>query len=488
MKTNYISAILAGMLAIASVQACQEKEGPDSGLTQCLSPAQLSCDVTNLDVKFSWTVSKDAEEYNLVIASDEAFETVVKSVVVAPEEVPYTVTLDEGEYYFKVQATAEKLEPSNWSVYENVVVVEDTTPAVDLSASATANCYIVSKAGKYKFKPTQGATSAAVEGIAEVVILWETSTEDETATLAANSVIANVSYKDGYIEFATPKTFKPGNALIAAKTEVRKETDATTGETVEKQDVLWNWHIWLTSEPVTDVQVSGGLVLMDRNLGELSATARTSMLYQWGRKDPFPGLSGNGKKVAVAGELTTLRGGSGSLDWLIMNPTKLNGQLSDGEAKSCHASWTETTMWGTGADKTQYDPCPAGYKVPYPVEGDITDAVNDIAKTRFAGFSGMTFNSANGVFELGSAKFAATGCYLLNTISPSVASSDIQESGSAYLWTAYYKNKRLAGCLRVANETAGVSATYWSKSGDKTSQYHSKYNAYAVRCEKMAAN
>ena len=472
MKANYILAALVSMLPV--FQACHEKpeENVEIELKQCLTPAQLAYDITGMDVAFSWTVAKDAESYNLVIASDPACVTVVESVAVAPEDVPYAVELAEGEYYFKVQAIAGGKDPSNWAIYDGMVKVEDNAPAIDLSAAATANCYVVNTAGKYKFRSNKANTSTAIEGITDVVILWETSTEDETATLAPNSVIAKVSYKDGYIEFATPKTFKPGNALIAAR-NITMGTDETTGEAVEKIRILWSWHIWLTSEPIADVTV-GDIVLMDRNLGELSASARTSMLYQWGRKDPFPGSYGNAKKVAVAGEQTTARGSS--IKSYAENPTVLSGRILTDGADFIHKDLADLDLWGTGDDKTEQDPCPAGYKVPHAG----TDTSNDISKTPFAALSGLTFNS--GVFTLGSASFSQTGCYLLNTISPSVGSADLLiEENTCYLWTASRNAKRQGGCIRISEG----SAAYWIKNKDAEAPYQAKNNAFAVRCQKM---
>jgi hypothetical protein len=118
---------------------------------------------------------------------------------------------------------------------------------------------------------------------------------------------------------------------------------------------------------------------MDRHLGATSGTAADGVAtfglhYQWGRKDPFPGAN-----TATGGErtiYTSISDGTSATyvisketaakayDWSIQNPTTFVAN---------NASWfntpTPTTTdnrWGhiEGSDKSIYDPCPAGYRVP----------------------------------------------------------------------------------------------------------------------------
>ena len=111
------------------------------------------------------------------------------------------------------------------------------TVSTDLSASGTANSYIVSEAGSYKFTPTKGNSSESVGSIATAEVLWETFGTDVTPNVG--DLIKSVLYKDGYIAFQTADTFKDGNAVIAAK-----DVDG---------NILWSWHIWLTDEPQEQV-------------------------------------------------------------------------------------------------------------------------------------------------------------------------------------------------------------------------------------------
>ncbi len=492
MKQNYLSSLVIVMMMTLGLFSCQKPapEGEET-LTQCLTPTSLSCTVNEYEASFSWTATKDAESYNLVIAKDADFSTTVEAVTVDPEDLPYVTTLEEGEYYFKVQATSSTLDPSNWAVCETVVnVVGDTRPATDLSAAATANCYIVSAAGKYKFKPTKGCTAESVGEITKVQLLWETSVEDADAALAVNSVISKVALdSDGNIEFSTPKNLKSGNAVIAA-ISVTKETDATTGLEVDKETVLWSWHIWLTSDPIADVTVSEGFVLMDRNIGELSASARTSMLYQWGRKDPFPGTVGSSKKVAVAGVATTSRTDNASVDYSIKNPTVLGAaktEYTDGKAQSVHADYY-VRLWGEDVkDKTQHDPCPAGYKVPWAFEGGVSGIKTDnkIENTRFAALAGLTY--ADNAFSMATPaiSFYGTGFYNFSGGADAPVSAELQMSTDSFtLWTATCRvadKKRSAGCIH--GSAAGVE--FIVSVNDNAVKYNGRAAAYPIRCEKM---
>ena len=55
----------------------------------------------------------------------------------------------------------------------------DTDGFRNLSATGTANCYIVSSAGRYKFRPTMG-NSDEIPDIHSVEVLWESFGTDET--------------------------------------------------------------------------------------------------------------------------------------------------------------------------------------------------------------------------------------------------------------------------------------------------------------------
>ena len=226
------------------------------------------------------------------------------------------------------------------------------TNAKDLS-SLQANSYVITAPGAYKFPALKGNSADAAGNVFGAEIVWESYNNAEEVT--ANSVIAAVDFEDNWIYFQTPEALKPGNALIAAL-DVNKK-------------IIWSWHIWVPkTEITTNTYGLYNKELMDRNLGALVAAKAGEatpvesfgLTYQWGRKDPFvgPAATSGSANATVAGTALSAAAGQISLGESIANPTVL-GHMDD-------ADWItapDNTLW-QDAEKTIYDPCPAGYKVP----------------------------------------------------------------------------------------------------------------------------
>ncbi|MBO5419453.1 MAG: hypothetical protein J6A22_05145 [Bacteroidales bacterium] len=230
----------------------------------------------------------------------------------------------------------------------------DMSAAVNLSTTKTANCYIVSQAGLYKFRTVKGNSSTSVGNIASCSILWETlGTYDAPKPL---ELISAVCYRDNFIAFKTADTFKEGNALIAAK-------DASG-------NILWSWHIWLTDQPKGQVYKNNAGTMMDRDLGATSCTylndtSDDGLYYQWGRKDPF--YMWSYKSTIASSPYVSSDSTYGTIEYATANPTTFI------TGNSLNADWyyTDTdkmgytTRWTTSdQDKSIYDPCPAGWRVP----------------------------------------------------------------------------------------------------------------------------
>ena len=224
----------------------------------------------------------------------------------------------------------------------------------DLSANGTANSYIVNKYGIYSFDATvKGNSTNKVEGTpTSAVVLWETRNTTEAITVG--SVITDVTFENGRVKFTTSESVNPGNALIAVK-----DADGI---------ILWSWHIWVVDynpEIMNDVYPSGAVV-MDRDLGALSNGSdiqANGLLYQWGRKDPFMGVGGNNLPAATAPakavKYEKTSAAKGTLAYVEIIPQVM--LYSDANWKD----WMYTpnnTLWSE--EKTLYDPCPSGWKVP----------------------------------------------------------------------------------------------------------------------------
>ena len=241
------------------------------------------------------------------------------------------------------------------------------TVSVDLSEIGAANCYIVSKAGAYsidadkigigEYGLVEGATfhttNTAISP-ASAELLWEDRT----------GVITAVSYKDKRISFLA--TGQEGNAVIAAK-------DAGG-------NIVWSWHIWVTDQPQEQVYVNdkGTFTMLDRNIGATRADRGTGeeyrqsagVYYQWGRKDPYAENKFNYAHTQL------------SLAESIQLPTTV------AYGNYPWAKNWDRNFWST-SQKTIYDPCPVGYRVP-PMDvwygfSKTGDNVNRIAEMNVAG-------------------------------------------------------------------------------------------------------
>ncbi len=242
-------------------------------------------------------------------------------------------------------------------------VVQRADEPVRVDARGHANCYLAAPgfAGRvYAFDAACKGNSDAksIANVAAARIVWQ----DRTDLLGAVAYDAAT----GLIGFTVPGS-AAGNAVVAA-------VDAA-GE------VLWSWHLWITdydpeAAPFRSPANENGSEwsFMDRNLGATDArpgsTEALGLLYQWGRKDPFPGagnLAGDERPVYDGeGELLptpdAVADGFGTEELSIRNPQvfyKISYKTNDWRTPS------DDDLWGgVSRRKTVWDPCPVGWRVP----------------------------------------------------------------------------------------------------------------------------
>jgi len=252
---------------------------------------------------------------------------------------------------------------------------------VNLSATGTANGYIVTKPDTYKFKTVKGNSATSVGDVSSAVVLWESF--GTSITPSVGDLIKSVSYRDGYITFQTADTFKEANAVIAAN-----DADGT---------ILWSWHIWFTDQPQGQVYNNNAGTMMDRNLGATSATpgdvGALGLLYQWGRKDPFLGSSSISSNNVAKSTITwpsavSSDSSNGTIAYATTHPTTFVKYNSDNyDWYYTGSSSTDDTRWTTSERaKSIYDPCPAGWRVP---DGGSNGVWGK------AGFDDTTYDSTN---------------------------------------------------------------------------------------------
>lgn len=370
--------------------------------------------------------------------------------------------------------------------------------AIDLSADATANSYIVDKPDtKYKFKATVMGNGKATAGITPTAIdpkaaflVWETGSEK-------NAIIKEVTLSDdGYVVFTTGGKMD-GNALIAVTDNIPVEGELALGT------ILWSWHIWATDyAPSMDKKCVNfdkkEFTIMDRNLGEWSdknpsySGGYWGLKYQWGRKDPFISFSASSVPAGSAvthhpdyiwesAYMPEVATDEETIRYAIQYPSvHFRGSYAndnDWYGAGLGVEHRNNDLWGnadgTTAAKTIYDPCPAGYKVA-PLEAfsgffqsGLTKKYITVAELNVSGAFDMGWNfitegknysffpasgSLTGSTGSGT-KFGSTGIYHTSDISTDVGyENQVRmmriESMSCYLNTGNRGDGASVRCVR----------------------------------------
>ncbi|MBR6457931.1 MAG: hypothetical protein IKS71_04970 [Bacteroidales bacterium] len=323
---------------------------------------------------------------------------------------------------------------------------------VDLSIAGTANCYIIPSTGVYKFKAVKGNSNDEVDA-ASVEVFWET--REDTDEIEAGTIIKSVALEEGYVVVETADPSVPGNALIAAK-----NADG---------DIIWSWHLWLpetTVATVPDPDMSFWKTeVMDRNLGAMvpvdtTATALEKtygLFYQWGRKDPLVG------PFTVAGtETVGLEKKSYDLSYWTAHPN----ELTEGDEGTNNYLTTPEDYWDENGEKTMYDPCPVGYRVP------VYD--NEYAMWIKRDDTTWSFNQEKLWFYFKETEIAFPLCGYL-----SASSSPSKLGIRALIWSA-------TPGLGDEHDVRG-SAGFFDLSRDSGKYYYHSYFRYAagnIRCAK----
>ena len=309
---------------------------------------------------------------------------------------------------------------------------------MNLSYFQSANCYIVSEAGKYKFKTVKGNSNESVGSVSSCEVLWESFGTATTPSIG--DLIKSVSYKDGYIGFETATTFREGNAVIAAK-----DANGT---------ILWSWHIWLTDQPQGQTYNNGAGVMMDRNLGATSATpgdvGALGLLYQWGRKDPFLGSSSISNSTEAKSTITwpssvSSSSSQGTIAYATAHPTTFisrNSNNSDWYYSS--GSSTDDTRWQSS--KTVYDPCPVGWRVP---DGGRSGVWSNAFGTSSYWTTSSNWDSTNKGMDF------------------SITDKKLGSSGPIWYPASGYRNNSDGGLCLV-----GFNGLYWSASPSSNNAYY----------------
>ena len=323
--------------------------------------------------KVALTMSSDLPAVSSVVSGEKTITLTPKTgstfasgvyyyIICLPVEMAggFTMTFETETQLgtFEYTAKAVTTKRSIFSKKDNIdsyATFNGKSSITNLSASGTANCYIVSAEGDYKFDATvKGESTESVGTPVSAEVVWESFGTSTTPNVG--DLVSSVSLDGGYVYF-TASALK-GNALIAVK-----NSDDT---------ILWSWHIWMTDAPVEQVYNNNAGTMMDRNLGATSATPGAvealGLLYQWGRKDPFLGPSSISANTTAQSTITWPSYANsdetvGTVDYAIQHPTTfINYNSRNFDWYYTGATTCDNTRWGS--EKGLYDPCPKGWQVP----------------------------------------------------------------------------------------------------------------------------
>ena len=323
---------------------------------------------TNID---SWAYEMEDNDWIYPTASGSSLKLDISQNEIEMERIAKVTIYAPSKEEFMMQTSFTVIQAEADIQYETT----------DLSAGGTSNCYIITHRGPYTFNASVCGNGKTVSGLkapstlspAGAKLVWQTSV----------GVIIDVRLDGNIISFTAGK--KSGNALIAATDKSGK--------------IIWSWHIWRPEVQITDIKNDDGSYIMNINLGattdDYTKIGCYGLLYQWGRKDPFPGsevMNGGttyidnipvydleGKVVDISStSMYNLK--DNSLAFSIANPTIC---ISNNAQRSVCRDWltpseSNTALWGNPdgivrknekyankGSKTYYDPCPPGYRVPH---------------------------------------------------------------------------------------------------------------------------
>lgn len=352
---------------------------------------------------------------------------------------------------------------------------QDEPGANDVNLGGGANAYIVSKAANYQFVASH-VDGTPIAGIDHVDWLWREKSGGE--------LVSDVSYDNGIVRFTS--NGEEGNAVLAA-------VDA-------RGKIVWVWHIWCTDEPA-DVQM-GNTVIMDRHLGAVSndpADGRDTwgLVYQYGRNVPFYFIGDNQEynpqdAFVQANKFTEINPAFPGMKWKTDSYSRSEGysieesmanplthfihEYVSGSNGGYHWAQDDKVFeyaWGgqNVITKTNYDPCPKGYKVPFADQLDFSNISYEPNPTFDMAYPIPGFYVDGQWWPMNTGRHYEDGCALYGGQAK-------EYCDRLFLWTAYGDEFRLNfftyyefcpirviidndyknGELSVTNPTAGAGA------------------------------
>ena len=267
-------------------------------------------------------------------------------------------------------------------------------------SQTTANCYVVSEPGMYKFPLVfgnaikDGAVNSAAYtknsgsysmdfldyGGAKITSPYIETVSGEASSVQlsiadANGVITDLSLASGtncrYVQFTVASVPATGaNAIISVKNS--------------SGTIMWNWHVWLWADDLTPVEITNSTSvkynILPVNLASTWDDSTKAQIknwyYQWGRPTPLlgPAAYNSTTNATSYGALSfTIASYASAFKLGIQNPATFYKYNSSGTynwfgSSSYYNLWdancTSTGNSDNTVVKTVYDPCPIGFHIP----------------------------------------------------------------------------------------------------------------------------
>ena len=247
---------------------------------------------------------------------------------------------------------------------------------ITLDEEGRANCYVVSTpSSSYAFDVMHRPDGTPL-ATASVKLLWQSNSD----------VVKNTSKVGNNAVFYVPASKEDSSRL--------PDTNAVVAAYNASGEVIWSWHLWLVNENPLDATdtYSNGKTFMRQNLGAFTNSNGSSdsqkildsygMYYQWGRKDPFArpyyfDATGaddesrfNELGIYITENYLERTSNNGTLAYTTLYPMHyiFNSEHSEyaGDNGNGVGDWLTTSddaLW-SDTQKSVYDPCPYGWRVP----------------------------------------------------------------------------------------------------------------------------
>ena len=300
---------------------------------------------------------------------------------------PSATALEKGTAVESGTVVLAGVTPGGTSV--SGVLFVGVVKTVDLSAAGVANSYMASvKETNYLFDVMHKGDGSPL-ATDHLGVIWK----------SASGLVQYLQMENGKASFYIGADTEDSNKILKG--------NAVIGAYDANDELIWSWHVWATDYDPEGENGSvelNGYTMMTRNLGALAnGNATTSeilasygLYYQWGRKDPmiYPSLFRSNqwnepiradavyaagfeyaesypRDVASPYDIMTV-------EWAVAHPTTyMDGAFfEDWEEWTSVSDWLHarnSNLWGnrtTGktivmaTDKSIYDPCPPGWRVP----------------------------------------------------------------------------------------------------------------------------